>query len=70
MIIRRAERPRKDILSILVAVSALRKVKSLNVFEILKETTHRSMSSLLSASTMCQPGDVCAEETEAWGDYY
>jgi hypothetical protein len=53
-----------DILSILVPTSTLRKVKMLKVFKMLKETTHRTMSSSLSASTMYRAGGDCAEGAE------
>jgi hypothetical protein len=39
-------------------------VKMLKVFKMLKKTTHRSMSCLLSASTMYQTGGDCAEGAE------
>ena len=66
MIIRKSERLRMNILSILSILpprSSLRKVKMLKVFKMLKGTMRQSMSSLLSASTV--PGGAgCAEGTK------
>ena len=66
-IIRKPERLRMNILSILsilVPTSSLWKVKMLKVFKTLKETTRQSMSTLLSASTMYRAGGDCAEGAE------
>ena len=67
MIIKRTERPRMNILSILsilVPTSNLRKEKMLKVFKMLKLTMCECMSSLLSASTMYRAGGDCAKGAE------
>ena len=73
MIIRKTERLRMNILSILSILlprSSLRKVKMLKVFKMLKETTRQNLNALLRASTTCPAGAGYAEESKLRCDLY